>query len=218
MRITKEGFQTKNIIADLFARCEIDADVTLKDIILFTHANPLLEQIVEGYADCHVLPFYEEVQKPCAIKSTLHYIEIARSITFNPAFRSLPERCTIGLDVHGVGPAENGSGDIVDNWAIDFTPVSEMADLPIKLASTIDVFEYRKEKNITEKIHGNYFSVIEVLGEIFWEISFHGSPILRNEKLGEVLDAVKEIKEGTAKLTPWEELKKELDDNDPTIQ
>jgi len=220
MRITKEGFETENIIADLFSVCDVDTDVTLKDIIFFTHANPFLEQIVEVYAGCNVLPFYEEVQKPCAIKSTLHYIEISRSITLKRGFKSAPAECTITCDVHGVGPDENGTGDIVDNWGIDFTPVSEMAELPIRLAATIAIQDTRTDKFTTETFgnRSNGFTLIEILGEIFFEIGFHGSPKARNERLGEVLDAIKSIKDGTAKLSSWEELKKELDDNDPTIQ
>jgi hypothetical protein len=47
------------------------------------------------------------------------------------------------------------------------------------------------------------FTLLDVLGEIYWEISFYGGPEDRERKRAEVQESVREIEEGRATLIPW---------------
>lgn len=224
IRITKAGFvhidqdgtesPAEDILDAIWDICTLDPDITLKDIIILVYSNKVLTTLVESYGQCNVEAFFKEVQKP-ALKSTLHYIELSRTITLQKKLKpARPDRCSINLDVHGIGPGENGV--VINNWAIDFTPVSDMADVPIRLQADLEFRDYREEGsygNPGEKFK-DYFTLIEVVGELFWEISFHGSPETRNEILGEVLDAKKAVEDGTATLRPWSDIRKKFEDDD----
>ena len=48
------------------------------------------------------------------------------------------------------------------------------------------------------------FTLLDVLGEIYWEIGFHGSPDERDQAGAELLESVREIEEGRDGLIPWE--------------
>jgi hypothetical protein len=47
------------------------------------------------------------------------------------------------------------------------------------------------------------FTLLDVLGEIYWEISFYGRPEDRDRESAELRERMREIEEGTAKLIPW---------------
>jgi hypothetical protein len=42
-----------------------------------------------------------------------------------------------------------------------------------------------------------------VLGEIYWEISFHGRPTSRDGGGAELRQALRDVEDGRAKLVPW---------------
>jgi hypothetical protein len=46
------------------------------------------------------------------------------------------------------------------------------------------------------------FSLLDVLGEIYWEISFYGSPAARDEQRVKLEESVREVEEGRAELIP----------------
>jgi hypothetical protein len=48
------------------------------------------------------------------------------------------------------------------------------------------------------------FTLLDVLGEIYWEIGFYGSPEDRDRESDELRERVREIDEGRAELIPWE--------------
>jgi hypothetical protein len=47
------------------------------------------------------------------------------------------------------------------------------------------------------------FTLLDVLGGIYWEISFYGSPEDRDRQRAELQQSVREIEEGRATLVPW---------------
>jgi hypothetical protein len=48
------------------------------------------------------------------------------------------------------------------------------------------------------------FTFLDVLGEIYWEISFYGSPASRDERIAEIKESMREVEEGRATLVPLE--------------
>lgn len=114
----------------------------------------------------------------------------------------------------GIGPAVGEYADPKNpnaemKWGIDFTPIYQLADLPVKLDTDVEFYEPwdHKTKYDSERpplIKGERcFSLQEVLDAIYWEISFHGAPADKSQKLGELKQSIEEIKNGTADLVEW---------------
>jgi len=99
-----------------------------------------------------------------------------------------------------------------EKYSVGFTPVNEIIDTPLKLN---DKFE---AVNWIGSGKGNAFSTLKswTLGDflygIFFELSFFGVPEERDAKMREIEKSYEEVKSGEAKLIPWEEVKKNLED------
>lgn len=200
------------IYHELRTVCHIEPDVTLGDIIRLVANNPALVLLIGEFSWCNVAAFAKELEKSCVKPSDLKWIEISRGIKINDRYGD-----------HGEYP-----GDIVDfidvlgrddsetRWALDFTPVNEIAHLLVRLAPTVILRNYRNIKDgVVEEISGETnYSLLEVLTEIFYEISFHGSPADRDEVSAEVLNMVKQIESGETRTVPLEEVFK---DNKPKV-
>jgi hypothetical protein len=176
--------------------CHIEPNVTLKDIIRLVAQSPDLSKLVGEYSWADVQAFAVEVEKPTLKKSDLSYIEISKSFELgdpSPGYET--------LDVHGIDEKEPEA-----LYALDFTPVNELADLPVRLNPNISIQDWRIIEDGEVKIEKfeTCFSLLEILTEIFFEISFHGSPQSRDERSGELQEMVKEIEDGTAKLVPFD--------------
>ena len=88
----------------------------------------------------------------------------------------------------------------MSHYAIEFTLVNELAHLPVRLGPVMEIrrdYEKIGEASCT-------FTLLDVLGEIYWEISFWGSPEMRDQQREELEESVREIEEGRADLVPFE--------------
>src|SRR5581483_34510 len=204
--ITKHGFRRekwdgeirqnvevpiKDIVHELRVACEIEQGVTLGDIFKAVSQHELLMYVIGSFAWCRPEAFHKEAEKP-AVPSDLHFIELVKHIEIDQF------GADAHVDVHGVGP--NDSGEIVNNWSIELTPVNELASVPVRLDPNVKVLKDYQEIASAPSC----FSLFEVLQEIYFEISFHGSPQDRQEFADEMALRVKEIKSGEAKLVPFD--------------
>lgn len=192
----------RSILHHLREGCIIEDGVTLGQIIEHVGSNNVLAAIVGEMAWADVAAFRAEVVKPCAEPSDLKWIEISRHIEINADEFKRVTHIDDSLNVSGCNDEQN-------NWAIDFTPVNEMRDVPVKLNTRVQIRDWREigEDGLKVIAEGDtWFSLLEVLTELFYEISFHGSPSDRNEKFGELLQAVEEVKNGTAETVPFKPL------------
>jgi len=111
-------------------------------------------------------------------------------------------------------------------YAIEFTPINEIADYPIKIRKEIcitDRRDYKKKKkpcDVCTRIDVQpTITLIELLHWIFWELSFLGSPAQRNGKSEDLNRRAKELdqakKEGRLDeiTVPWKDIKKILKKN-----
>ena len=177
--------------------CHIDSDVTLKDIFGIVAQDPELARFLETWAWCDLAAFHQEASKPAARRSDLSYIEIAKYFEWEE------DEAHETTDVSGVGePDEHGHS----RYGIDFTPVNELAHLPVRLNPRIEIRQHQKKIGDAPC----HFTLLEVLGEIYWEISFYGSPASRDEKRAELDESIREVEEGRAELIPWESIKEEF--------
>jgi hypothetical protein len=185
-----EDVPIKSILAELRGACRIEEDVTLGDIFAAVEQSEPLCLILGEWAWCDCSAFHREVKRPGSA-SSLKWIEIARTAEIEK-----DGEIQFGLDVRGRDETDT-------MWAIDFTPVNELRDLPVKLASEFTLWDWRGEEPAKQALKVDCYSLLDVLGELYYEVSFHGSPADRNERGCELAEMAKAVKDGTAKLTPW---------------
>lgn len=132
--------------------------------------------------------FHSEARKPATRASA--YIEIAKYFEWDE--REAQEI----IDVSGVGEP-NGHG--AAHYGLDFTPVNEPVHIPVRLRPEIEI---RKDHQKLGEAPCT-FTLLDVLGEIYWEISFYGSPEDRDREGAELRESVREVEEGRATLISW---------------
>jgi len=114
--------------------------------------------------------------------------------------------------VHTYGKINNDN----DTYGIDFTPLYELKNCKIVLAREVEIsdeqrasFDKDNYPTVIAKTHKE-FTLFEILHGLFWELSFHGSPKNRQEKLEEIQESIRQIDSGEAETIPWEEVKEKL--------
>lgn len=171
--------------------CHLDADLTLGDLFRAVEQDPELVRFVAEWSWCNVEAFHAEARKPAAKTSDLAYIEIAKYFEWDD--REAHEI----IDVSGIGePDEHGA----THYGLDFTPLNELVHLPVRLRPEMEI--HRDHKKLGEALC--MFTLLDVLGEIYWEIGFYGSPEDRDREGAELRESVRDVEEGRATLIPWE--------------
>lgn len=210
--------QVDSFVEHLRETCVIEVGVTLEDIFNAVESDNTLKAFFCMYSYCDVDAFHEEVKKPTENKSTLDYLELKRYVSIWKNGRS-PDHFEEGIHFHGIGPITDEEiqyhhghkvGDRI-TWAIEFTPVNEMKHLEVRINPKLD-FGIRDVSNPNndepDVSYPDGYTLLEVLGEIYWEISFVGNPEKRNAMRDELHLQVQEIKDGTAKTIPFDEIRK----------
>jgi len=180
----------KTFVSQLRSPCTIEPDVTLLDIFHAVERDAPLKFVLSEYSWCDIDAFHFEAEQPLKENeqgSDLEYIEIAMRFEFDQ------HGAEAVVDVSGIGQQDEHG---CTHYALDLTPVNRIASLPVRLNPTADI---RKDlKTIGTAPYS--FTLLEVLGEIYYEVSFHGSPASRDALRPELLDAVAEVESGQAKL------------------
>jgi len=170
--------------------CHIDADVTLADIFCAVEQDPELGRFLEQWSWCDLDAFHAEARKPATATSDLSYIEIAKYFEWDE------HEAQETVDVSGIGqPDEHG----MTHYGIDFTPVNQLVHLPVRLRPEMEIRKGHKKLGEAPCT----FTLLDVLGEIYFEVSFYGSPEDRDRRSAELQESVREIEEGRATLIPW---------------
>jgi hypothetical protein len=192
---TKRGFQALQWDADvkqyleqsiptalhvLRCECHIESGVTLGDIFQAVEQDRELVRFLEEWSWCDVQAFHAEAGKPTSKPSDLEYIEIAKYFEWN-AWGAQET-----VDVSGIGePNEDGG----THCGLDFTPVNELVHLPVRLRPQMQI--HKDHKRLGEA--PCTFTLLDVLGEIYWEISFYGSPDERDRSRAELQESMSEV-------------------------
>jgi hypothetical protein len=201
--------------------CEIEDGVTLLDIFRIVDQYKALKMFIAQYSWCGAIDaFHAQAEEPDLSgeeedpDEKMTHLEIYWHADYSK-FTKDPAYIELSPSFHGVGPAlgknAEHSSDGIMRWAIDFSPMYKLADLPVKLDKTVEFFKPKDYKVGRKPIVAGErcFSLQDVLDAIYWEISFHGDPQDKREKLGELMERVDSIKDGTAKLIPADEIFKE---------
>lgn len=98
-------------------------------------------------------------------------------------------------------PSNRPDGKV--SYAVSYSPMWELADLPVKLNKSLNVSEpwesgKHNRNKLPEKIltATRQFTLLEVLDAIYWDISFMGGPQDNANFLEEMKETVEEIKNG----------------------
>ena len=191
-----------------------DKGVTLKDVFVFLAMDIGL---FSGVAGC---PFLDELideafAKPYdreEFRDGMAALEIRRYMVVEEDEEDGPYLHT-RIEFYGTGKEEA--------YAIEFTPVNELAGYPIflnedlKITSSIRYANrtegYEEKEYLTTKMK---FTLRNVMCGILDELSFMGPPESRIEALKDLKNRVDEVKGGKAELVEldWDKMEKELEE------
>jgi hypothetical protein len=197
----------------LFQELAIDPDVTLADVFGLVNDNPIMQAV---FRQEFVAELCVEVRKGPVAKEG----EPWEKIEFLELFQLWNHDTSTGIyeDVgrhylHGVGVVQEA--DIFEHghlahkkgertkWAISLTPVRELLNLPVRVNNEVLVCEAdmdaKQYANTLQVVKSERITLGSFIREIFWELSWHGSPE-DSEKVSQGLkDQVAEIDAGTVK-------------------
>ncbi len=187
--------EASSVLPLLRSSCSIDPGVTLADIFDAVERDGALKEFLSVYSWYDIDAFHAEARKPAQEPLNLphlKYIEVSKYLDFDD------DLAQETLDFSGIGEPY---GEGRTRYGIDLTSVSELAPLPVRLNP---VAEVRKDGETIARSPASY-TLLDVLGEIYWEISFYGNPAQREALLENLLKEAEEIKAGTADLAPLED-------------
>lgn len=240
-KYVKKKPKKTTIVTHLRSRCEIAEGTTLKHIFETVDQYKFLKAVVSQYSWCHHIDeFHAQAQEPKYSDSDpdnetkLEYLEIYHS----PEVHKFTEKKrhpggtrerTITVDFetqaefHGIGlptkdyPSMRPDGKVV--FGVSYSPMWELADLPVKLNKSFDVYEpfdsSKHNRNTKQEIlltSKREFSLLEVLDAIYWDISFMGGPQENAKFIEEMKDDIQKINDGTMPLIPIEQVFTDLKD------
>lgn len=90
-------------------------------------------------------------------------------------------------------------------YALDFTSLNNLKNCIVKINETVEIYDYTKIKEKGEETIDNKeflitlgdkaFTLFELFNGIFYEISFHGGPQDKQERLRELEESIDEVKD-----------------------
>ncbi len=176
--------------------CELDSDVTLKDVFLIIQKNIDIYKIIinnnvelfleEGFNDPKE---YINKYDPEGVE----YLQLSKSINWNDA--SSITHCTL----FGIGYELKEDYDIHKSgnrisWAIDLEPVNTYINYPLKLKTDVELveFPYSDLTKLNNEYEEHAFTLFDILYWIIYELSFYGPPKKRDEEYKKLLE-IKDI-------------------------
>lgn len=194
--------------------CVLDDDVTLRDVLLLlqkdiTFYSIMLRNWVDELVD-------EGLNKTPEERGDIDYLELywhLEKTTYKDK-TSFSGHQFPGF--HGWGDWDDASlaSGIKGGIAVEMTPVNELVDLPLRLQHDVainhtnldakwsSIEELQAQQDEPVKIDECSYTLYHILYGIVWELSFCGSPKDRDEKLSELKDMIKDIKDGNIETSP----------------
>jgi hypothetical protein len=216
---TKE-VDPEELFGCLWDTVEFQGIITLRRIFELIDVDPeLWESVIQE----NILPLLEEMKKPTKqeeVEGGMECLQIYWGADLH--ISGGEQEFSLWPSFHGYGKytrTEDDSSPIQDGeetgYAIEFTPVNELADYPVELLTAVKVVkqDYDNIKAPAETIDLGHkpFTLLEVVKAIFWELTFAGTPDQRNEQREEIHKLYEEVQSGEAKTFSWEELQERLE-------
>lgn len=170
---------------------ELSDDFTLEDFFrILGRERGVMGMTFSSHLGHYPLQLYiDEIEKPPTDdddEDEIKYLELRR-------YGELWDWGDLDLfiDFSGLGKEHEGGGV---GYAIEYTPLNELKHLPLRLNTDVEISEAKIPSKMLVK-GTMVMSVYELISTILCEISFAGSPELRDKQLTEITGAVKEMRE-----------------------
>ena len=207
----------------LFDQCDLEKDVTLRSIfyLINKHAE-IFNLVFPCWVDEYLAEALSGTGKPYTGKydpDAIEWLELYWHFE-----QTTYEKNEFPKEFHGHHfPSFGGTGFELKEeheyhkvgsripWGISFTPVSDLINIPVKLKTNAEITDFDMNKDPKRligalgKLEGVTYTLGHILFGILWEISWHGSPEKRDKLGDELKQQVDDIKNGTAKLIPFDE-------------
>lgn len=213
---------TDRAISMLFDSCSLEDGVTLRDVLLLLNTQLDMFDLVLGNWCKDIVeeglkgPPKEKFQPDLEFLDLYFGCEIHDGVLSGYAFPDFHGEGFIAEeDKHDKwGHLEVRKGDR-QSWAIEFTPVNELAPVKLRLNEDFTVHDWDKlaangYKHVDPLKFKASFTLGHILYGILWELSFCGSPKMRQERLDDLNQRIKDVESGKVKTIPWEDVKKDL--------
>jgi hypothetical protein len=160
----------------------LEEGFTLRSYFKMVERYPLLQKF-----DCYFPEYIREYREcpPSGCIDDLDCIEMTKVVDITVSEKYDLRDLTVYNDIHGLGKEDQG-------YAIEFTPLHEILDVPFKLGNCVEI-RYKDELESNE--YETSFTFFEFLKAIIWELSFMGNPNERDASFTKIKEDVKEIKE-----------------------
>jgi hypothetical protein len=187
---------------NLMRQCELDDDVTLRDVFLVLQRDlDVYKIIINNWVE----ELVEEAFQPAERESDVDYLELYWNITVDRDEKFPCAPIAFFPSFHGWGSYDDGSGK--GGIGLMMSKVSTLMDYPLKLRKDVLFIDDTDMKNpITTEYQGATYSLLHILYGIIWEMSFLGGPSDRDEKIEEMEQTIERIKSGEEKTYSMDEV------------
>jgi hypothetical protein len=202
----KEEDVTNQSIRLVFENCQLHAETTLQDVFLLL--NSQIEMFVLFFGSL-VEEMTNEALIPASNKTDdIKFLELYWHLSYDvdPFTNKEVLAGTRFPSFHGVG--EN------DFYSVALSKINNLTHLKLKLRDEAIIHDFRKEVN-TEiaKFANMEYTFGQIIHGIIWELTFYGSPTMRDEMSKTLQKRIDDIESGKTELIPWEEVKKNIKEN-----
>ena len=196
----KPGYSTTDVTDRahklLFEPVTLDDDVALRDIFLILQreldfyntlfGNWCKEIVNEAFSPA------ENNQKPLT-EDGMQYLEVFWLITEGKHKEKMSLSGHHFPAFHGWGIWDDGTEG---GFGVEFTPVYQLLDYPVKLNNDMIIYDEvpGKTSESTRTYNDITYTLGHVLYAIIWELSFFGSPTMRDAQSVEIFGAISEMK------------------------
>ena len=187
---------------NLMRQCELDDDVTLRDVFLVLQRDIDVYKIV---INNWVEELVEEAFRPAERESDVDHLELYWHITADrdEKFPSAPVAHFPSF--HGWGDYSDGSGK--GAIGLMMSKVSTLMDYPLKLKDEVLFIDDTDAKNpITTEYKGATYTLLHILYGIIWEMSFLGGPADRDAEIESMNETMRRIESGEEKTYSMDEV------------
>lgn len=192
---------TDKALFHLMDKCELAEGVTLRDVCLLVKQDlDVYKIIVNNWVEDFIDEAFREPkgqEKEIAIDNEpLDYLELYWMLEIDERYGGVPLAAFPSF--HGIGWSEEEQGPT--QWGVEFMPMCLIIDLPLKINDTVTLCEEgtgdaRKKYTppFVREFKGAYCTLMQIIYGIFWEMSFFGSPIKRDEIKQNIVEDIENL-------------------------
>lgn len=202
----KELKEFNTILDFLKYNVELEEGYTLRDWFHMILNYPNLQKI-DKYFESYLEEFRLCPQSDC-FSERMPSLQFTKTINITLYKNdNKEEKLKNDVEIYNSFSGNRQNSDEPD-WGLDFLPLKEYLDTPIKLGKGILIKEDHnlpiKESYKTEEYETTY-ALWDIVQYIIWEISFYGTPERRDQESEELSEIHTEIENGKSKLTLLDE-------------